>query len=272
MEDIIPSQEVVAVNNQSLVDSTDDIIASAERRIAHVQKILEMSLKVTKANDWVDQNGKPYLMGSGAEKIARLFAVSWKDIKSEKIHSEDETGKFYFYQVSGVFNLKKDSILAIGIRSSKDKFFARSGGKLKELSEIDEPNIAKAAYTNCVVNGVTRLLGLRGLDWETVEKAGMRKDTVSSVSYKQGTPGKEDENSTRQKLRDCIMQMVDQDMKRAAEKIEILSTFTNKDGDTVKGKRHEDYLSGKWLMSTYGKAKTEYKKQFGEEYSNEPQV
>lgn len=191
-------QEIVVVSNQPLTDTTDDIIASAERRIANVQRILELALKITNENDWIDQSGKPYLVASGAEKVARLFGVSWKDIHTEKVKTEDEKGPFYFYQVRGLFTLKSDSVLAIGTCSSKDQFFAKRKEKtesgesisvFKELSEIDETNIMKAAYTNCVSNGVTRLLGLRNLTWEQVSKSGITRDKVATVKYAAGGAG-----------------------------------------------------------------------------------
>lgn len=183
------SKEVVVVQNQSLADMTDDIIASAERRISGVEKIINLSLKITNSQDWVDQQGKPYLTGSGAEKIGRLFGVSWGSFKTEKVMSEDENGRFYFYQTSGVFSLKEDKIEAVGTCSSKDKFFAVRGGQLKPLSEVDETNIMKASYTNCVVNGITRLLGLRNLTWDQVKNGGIDRVNVASVNYATGGAG-----------------------------------------------------------------------------------
>src|SRR3990167_11314990 len=91
--------EVIKVGQDvTAVSTTDDIISLAERRIAKVQKIIGISLQITNAGDWVDQEGKPYLMGSGAEKVARLFGVKIKSVQSRKIDSEDEKGKFYFYE------------------------------------------------------------------------------------------------------------------------------------------------------------------------------
>lgn len=197
MEDQDKNDELVSVPNQSLSDITDDIIASAERRIASVEKIIGLALKITNEQDWVDQNGRPYLTASGAEKIARLFGVCWSNIKMDKIMTEDETGPFYFYQTSGVFTLKSDKVEAVGTCSSKDQFFAArwegSGEHRKKiflpLSQVDETNIMKASYSNCVANGITRLLGLRNLTWDQVQKAGIRKDKVSAVAYAQGGAG-----------------------------------------------------------------------------------
>ena len=76
-------KEVVVVPNQSLSEMTDDIIASAERRIANIQRVIGLAIKITNNNDWVDQSGKPWPTASAAEKIGRLFGVCWSNIKGE---------------------------------------------------------------------------------------------------------------------------------------------------------------------------------------------
>ena len=187
--DTSDSREVVVVANQSLTDITDDIIASAERRIASVEKIISLALKITNEQDWIDQQGKPYLTGSGAEKIARLFGVCWGNVKTDKVITEDENGKFYFYQTSAIFSMRNDKVEAVGTCSSKDAFFAVRNGILQPLSKVDETNIMKASYTNCIANGITRLLGLRNLTWDQVSKSGLNKEKVSSIKYAEGGAG-----------------------------------------------------------------------------------
>lgn len=184
-------QEIVVMNNAGMADTSDDLIASAERRIAQIDKIITLSIRRTNENDWIDQSGKPYLTSSGAEKIARLFGISWKILKSEKILTNDEKGQFYFYQVIGVFTLGggKDSVESVGTCSSKDQFFAKRGGELKPISEIDETNIMKAAYSNCVANGITRLLGIRNLTWEQVKAGGINTEKTAKVQYASGGAG-----------------------------------------------------------------------------------
>lgn len=181
--------EIITMSSANQLDTTDDILAAANRRIAQLDKIVKLSISRTNTNDWVDQSGKPYLTCSGAEKIARLFGVCWKDVKSEKITSSDEQGQFYFYEYSGIFTLGADSITAVGTCSQKDQFFAKSGGSMKPLSEIDETNIRKAAYSNMVVNGVTRILGIRNLTWEEVQSGGIDPNKTSKVSYGKGGNG-----------------------------------------------------------------------------------
>ena len=168
----------------SNVDMTEDILAAANRRVAQLDKIISLALKRTNNQDWVDQQGKPYLCASGAEKIARLFGVCWKDVKCEKIISNDEKGQFYYFEYSAVFMLGTDNITAIGTCSQKDQFFAKTKEGMKPASEIDETNIRKAAYSNMVVNGVSRILGIRNLTWAELEVAGIKRGQTAKVSYK----------------------------------------------------------------------------------------
>jgi len=168
----------------SNVDMTEDILAAANRRVAQLDKIITLALKRTNSQDWVDQQGKPYLCASGAEKIARLFGVCWKDVKCEKIISNDEKGQFYYFEYSAVFMLGNDMITAVGTCSQKDQFFAMVKGQMKPSSEIDETNIRKAAYSNMVVNGVSRILGIRNLTWAELEKANIKRSEANKVNYK----------------------------------------------------------------------------------------
>lgn len=183
------SDEIITIDGTGDITAADisaDIVAMAERRMATQRKLIQVALKITNPGDWVDQQGKAYLVGSGAEKVARLFGVKVADVSSRKINTEDEKGPFYIYEYTGTFSLPGgvDSIRAIGTCSSKDKFFAKRGGQLLPLSEVDETNIMKAANTNMYVRGITQLLGLRNLTWEQLEEAGIGKGTVSKVEYK----------------------------------------------------------------------------------------
>ena len=182
-------KEIIAVSGSE--GQQEDIIFAAEQRVNQLQRVLGVSLKVTNSQDWVDQQGKPYLMASGAEKIARLFGLRIKDVKSEKRASSDEKGNFYFYVYTGIVEMGngKDSIEAVGTCSSKDQFFAKVKGELKPLSEIDETNIMKAAYTNMIANGITRLLGIRNLTWEQLKTAGLDTEKIVKINYQNGSKG-----------------------------------------------------------------------------------
>jgi len=175
--------EVPAIGDSTLLALAEQ----AEKRVMALNKIKRAALLATNARDWTDQNGNPYLQVSGAEKVARVFGIAWKI--DEPIMEIEESGHFS-YTYKGYFTVAGATIEAIGTRSSKDPFFKRYAGKgddRKELppSELDKGDLKKAAYTNLLGNGITRLLGLRNLTWEDIkEYAGITKDQVGRVDYK----------------------------------------------------------------------------------------
>ena len=177
-------------------DSLIAIAKMAEARIDAVVKIKQLALKVTNASDWTDQGGKPYMQASGAEKVANLFNISWGFLTPEPICKQDPDGH-YTYTFQGRFSMGSRSIEVEGSRSSKDGFFAKyryEGGQKIEVPVADRDNerdVKMAAMTNLLGNGITRILGIRNLTWEDLEKyAGIKKEQVGRVEYKssKGTP------------------------------------------------------------------------------------
>jgi hypothetical protein len=161
-------------------DTLLQVAREAEERIEAVKKIKMIVFKVTNKNDWIDQNGKPYMWVSGAEKVARVFGISYRIFEPVKTNLE---GGHYRWEYKGEFSLKGASIEAIGMRASTDAFFGKSHGKLLPPSEIDEGNVKMAAYTNCVGNGITRLLGIRNMTWEELSETGITQGAVGKVEY-----------------------------------------------------------------------------------------
>jgi hypothetical protein len=163
----------------------------AEKRIDAMHKIKKVALRLTNVFDWVDQGtgdkSKPYLQSSGAEKIARLFGISWQ---IDEPVLENEEGGHYSFTYKGYFSLAGATIEAIGTRSSKDGFFRKydySTGSKTELpaSAIDRGDVKKAAYTNLLGNGITRILGLRNLTYEDLQEfAGISKEQIAKVEYR----------------------------------------------------------------------------------------
>ncbi len=191
MEEQAKYGEVMEVQETALTPITDDTLISlaeqAERRIDAMNKIKKVAIKLTNRHDWTDQGGKPYLQVSGAEKIARMFGISWRI--SEPIREPAEGGHFSF-TYKGFFSLAGATIEAIGTRSSKDGFFKKyewENGNKTELpaSEIDVGDVKKAAYTNCIGNGITRLLGIRNMTYEDLKEfAGITEDMLAKVDFK----------------------------------------------------------------------------------------
>lgn len=170
--------------------SMDNILYMAERAekaVAAMNKIMHAALKITSEHDWALIGGRPYLQESGATKVARLFGVSWQ-IGSPKIECDAEGYKTFTYR--GRFEMRGQSIECEGSRSMKDEFFGGKPGKRKAVDEIPERNVRQAAYTNCINNGIKRIIpGLRGIDLKTLEEAGIDAGKVKGYTFKDGGNG-----------------------------------------------------------------------------------
>lgn len=184
------TNELDIIQTESSILASDNLIKiadEAEKRIQAVRKIKAIALQITNPNDWVDENGKPYLQSSGGEKVGRLFGISWRISDGQR---EELEGGHFKYTYKGEFSLGGATIEAVGTRSSKQAFFNvryKDGEKVElPASEIDSGNVMKAAYSNCVGNGVTRILGIRNLTWDEVEEyAKFKRSETTSVKYKE---------------------------------------------------------------------------------------
>lgn len=179
-----------AIASNELISIADQ----AEKRIDAIVKIKKVALKVTNKFDWTNQQDRPYLQVSGSEKIANLFNISWR-IDEPRLEFEDD-GHFT-YTFKGEFSLAGRTIEVEGSRSSKDPFFKKydyskdEHGKSikteKPISAIDKRDVKMAALTNLLGNGISRILGIRNLQWSDLEEfAGIKKDEVSGIEYKRG--------------------------------------------------------------------------------------
>ena len=199
------NNEIIVSGNAISAISDDSIIAiseKAEKRIEAVRKMKQMSLKVTNPSDWIDQQGKPYLQASGSEKVARLFGISWQIDEPTK---EIEEGGHFNYTSKGYFSLSGATIECIGTRSSKDGFFKKykynkDGTKTElPLSAIDSTDVKKAALTNLIGNGITRLLGIRNLTYEDLNEAGIDVNKIGKVEYKSKGKGQTSKPASEKK-------------------------------------------------------------------------
>lgn len=186
--------ETPAVYEDGLPAVEDDnliqIAKYAEARIDAVIKIKQIALKVTNAEDWVDQDGKPYLQASGSEKIAGLFDISWSFLTPEPLYEEEPDGH-YSYTYRARFTMGRRFIEADGTRDSKEGFFKQNEwvNNVKHEKDVkdrdNKRDVKMAAYTNLLGNGITRILGIRNLTYADLEQfAGIKKDQVRGVKYK----------------------------------------------------------------------------------------
>jgi len=109
-----------------------------------------------------------------------MFGICWR---FDEPHIEFADDGHFTYTYKGYFVMGTSEIEVLGTRSSKDVFFSRAQGVDIPPSEIDRADVKKSAYTNCINNGITRLLGIRNLTWEQVKGSGIEQGKSGSVSY-----------------------------------------------------------------------------------------
>lgn len=173
--------------------NTDNILYladKAEKYIEAMNRIMDAALKITNELDWVLIGGKPYLQESGATKVARLFGISIQLIGTPTVSVDNDGYKTYTYKAR--FMLKDQFIECEGSRGMKEDFFAKQGKDkpLKKPDEVDERDVKMAAYTNCINNGIKRLIpNLRNIDVATLEKAGLDVKKINGYTFKEGAKG-----------------------------------------------------------------------------------
>ena len=173
---------------------TDNILYLAQKAEAYItamNRIMDAALKITNELDWVLIGGKPYLQESGATKVARLFGISIQLIGKPVVECDPEGYKTYTYKAR--FYLKDQFVECEGSRSMKEDFFAGKpdkDGNIKKPDAIDERDVKMAAYTNCINNGIKRLIpNLRNIDVATLEKAGLDVSKLQGYTFKKGSQG-----------------------------------------------------------------------------------
>lgn len=182
-------------NNGGLLSAdTDNILYLAQRAEQYIDamnRIMDAALKITNELDWVLIGGKPYLQESGATKVARLFGISIQLIGKPVIECDQQGYRTYTYKAR--FMLKDQFVECEGSRSMKEDFFAGKhdkDGKIKKPDEIDERDVKMAAYTNCINNGIKRLIpNLRNIDVDTLERAGLDVGKLKGYTFKTGSKG-----------------------------------------------------------------------------------
>ena len=240
----------------------DDLEASLTAK----KRLNKIALKQTNENDWVLQNGQPYLEITGAEKIAPVFGV--KVIPSPECpiveEGKDEDGsKFVRYWYEGKGQIIKNGVVLyeleglFGSASTRDSFFGQNkDGSLKDILDVNIRNVRYKAYSDFLRSAVVRLCGLRSVTFEELEDAGLKRDKIQDV--KRGVEASPEDKKKQEELAQIARKLVGTDAAKLREFIKKLTYF--KDGEKELFKENADQLTGKWLDKTLDKARAELAK------------
>ena len=168
----------------------DNVLALAQRAdkmVEALNKIMQAAIRITTPKDWVLIGGTPYLQESGASKVARLFGISWQICEGYPKQELNKDG-YPTFTYRMMFRLGTQTVEAEGMRSAADEFF--TGKNKKSVDEIDLADVKRAAYTNCLNRGIKSILpGLRNLDINDLETAGININNSNGYSFKTGSKG-----------------------------------------------------------------------------------
>jgi len=153
--------------------------------VAVYQRYLQLCLRLTTEQDWIAtaSGGGPvryYLQSSGAEKLCSPFGIVWDQ---PVVIRHDRGDGAYEYEVHGIMTsrLLRRHGWFTGSASSRDPFFANR-------TVTDEGDVRKAAFSNWLVNGVTRLIGLRNPSEPLLVQAGLAPDQIRRIDYGRRRP------------------------------------------------------------------------------------
>lgn len=248
-------------------ENKDRLVSEAKALVDYSNKIREIALKNTNANDWVLFDDKPYMTEGGVKKTLSLCGASVIGTKIEKEILKEAGGLVVIYfTATGKICFNNRIYENIGTSSTKDRFFAerrryadhpegqwKKGDKyLLDLDEVDIPSVRKKSVTNLQHRLLDMILTLR----PTKEDLKNANITVTqgfrhSTGAKGGSTDSADEKKVRTEIASILARVASD---RGLPEADVLRGVTAFQG--FNGYDNVDRVSSKMLNKTLGKLKS----------------
>jgi hypothetical protein len=170
-QDIVP----VMVNDNHILDVAKRI----DELVSAHNKIRTAILKLALPGDWVvfdSGDGKDQKCGlgaAGALRIAATVGIGFQNWEARKESGTDEHGEWYRWDFECDSVFRGTVIRVYGRAGTRDKFFGKSHGQYKQLSDISEGDIKMAARRSAMKEGVKVQLGLHNIPASTLKSLGV---------------------------------------------------------------------------------------------------
>lgn len=257
-------QELLAVQPEEIISSGDSedftlVIDRLEKSVEAFNRIKTIAIRLTNELDWVDMGGRPYLLESGAQKIAKAFGVEVFDVALEQQRIKDEKGEYTVFLARGKARSKtlNSYVEDIGTCSQRDKFFAMRGGELVPVEDVDITMIMKKAVANLYGRLIKRVVGFGNVTWEELRAGNVKP--AAKVEYKKRVSEK------AKAIGDMLLEMAGGDKDAASALLQEYSRFKDKDGKEHCARSIAD-LSDAWaekLLPKIQKVYTEFQNSLG---------
>lgn len=247
---------------------SEAILESAEHQVQMQKRLMCVIIKRTYQSDWVDFSGKPWLTDAGAERIASLLGVcievfrdgAGKPVFARDDH-EDPSGRYYVIRVWGRASRGGQWVDVDGCASSRQSLLGTVGGAPKPVEAVDRVAIERMAIRDLHREGVTVLLGLRGLTWNILEDSGYVAESAQKAEFRSGSKGggkrTEDVSAVIAKYDTILREFFLSDENQIGDWVENATSFEGRDGSIVRGKRSLSALTEKQIMHPAFRSKIE---------------
>jgi hypothetical protein len=234
----------------------EKLVSEADRRLRFVDSMRDLIAKRTKVNDWLNQNGNPYLTEAGLSRFRAAFGIYEKDVTSYTIDAE---GNKKSISEVNVFSGDIRFIMFTGIVGSKllGVDYSYEGGSRLEDGFKNKDDILfymQKAKANWNGRALRKLLGMENFSWEELEKYGIKKDMVRTIE--RISTQKVDTEKAKE-LHNLLLELNEGDVKKAEDYLESLTK-----SDKYAGKRRASQLSEAQINWILPKIKNELNKKF----------
>ena len=174
--EVVPTNTAIDINRNSMEDM--EWLSNNIGKIAEFQKKIYYGiLQMTIPGDFVvfgsGEKERAELSTAACERIARI-GISVVNSKMTKEVGRDEKGEFFKYTATGTGTFRGRKVDVLSCVSSRDKFYGRADGKLKDVTEVSQTDVEKAAWRGLMKESVKALLGLRRLDPAELRARGVK--------------------------------------------------------------------------------------------------
>ena len=249
----------------------DDMIVAlkqaGDKAAEYLTALRRVLVQATYPTDWtiqgVGDKSKACLASHGAERIAVMIGgfVIEESAPAEKTTFTDKHGEGYIWRYFYKVSWRGRSCDAIGMHGTRDKFLGKAGGAWRDIADINEADIQRAARHVAIGEGIKQLLGLRNLPATEMPNFGMgTKDKPIPTVERDVQDG--EERKKRKSITDMLLALNDGDQDAAKAHLTEITSFEGKNGP-VKGVTTTKSLKKKWLNTTLAKVMELHTVRFG---------
>lgn len=177
----------------------DQLIRTVDKVADARQRIIQACLRRAEPDDFINFDGKPYLEGEGAQRVAATVGIQ---IGRPEVDVRTE-GDDVFVEVLGeaFWPLTGSRVCEMGSCSTRDKFFSGKDGRSATMGKFIEAaggdrrlgvqmmvgHVKKKAWSNWVSRVVCAVMGIKGLTWQRLGELGFSSKTAGAqVNFAKG--------------------------------------------------------------------------------------